>query len=174
MSKFTEQDVQAIAIEYANALRSTATATDASFDAWWAGRESPKSKIIDMTHFIKSGIDCEFWSTGWEEGEDTWVPYGSLVSIDSGKYFAASSEKTTGWFSHCRPRMNHKMFHDGGECPLPEGFEVALYYRGGQAAYTIPYIDNKWNHDGLDGDIIGYKILGLADGWAYPYQESKL
>ena len=132
----------------------------------------PAKKIIDMDHLVKSGIDCEF--------DDKKVPFativGPLLAIYTNGNTAHKYQACLHKWQNCRPRMNHKMFHDGGACPLPEGFKVRLMFRDGAAVVTHTYSDLKWVSTGFkvftSADIIGYEILGLADGWAYPYQES--
>jgi len=132
-------------------------------------RIKPAKKIIDMAHFIKSGIDCEF------SGHDisVWLPLGLLDRRFGDMYCPVWADENMGYYIKCRPRMNHKHFHDGGECPLPEGFKVRLMFRDGAAVVTHTYYDLKWLSTGFKvfthADIIGYEILGLAEGWAYPW-----
>jgi len=70
-------------------------------------------------------------------------------------------------FNYCRPRMNHKMYWGGGECPLPEGFEVEVYYRLRGTSTVASVSVFNWMHNNTDADIIGYEILGLVDDWVY-------
>ena len=130
-------------------------------NAW---RIKPKTKIIDMSHLIKSGIDCEF-SRG-----DMWRMLSGLVEVQVNPGSSHHYITTIGQhWKQCRPRMNHKMFHDGGDCPLPEGFEVEVYFRDGSIQVCDPTV-MAWGQDKHPCDIIGYKIVGLADGWAYPWE----
>ena len=69
--------------------------------------------------------------------------------------------------------MNHIMFNNGGKCPLPEGFEVKLYYRNRCDCTGSNYTNLRWDNTGLDADIIAYEILGLADGYAYPWEQTE-
>lgn len=55
-------------------------------------------------------------------------------------------------------------FWKGGECPVPEGVMVELHFRGGEED-THEGITMAWERRGSVSDIIGYRILGLADGW---------
>jgi len=133
-------------------------------------RIKPAKKIIDMAHFIESGIDMEFW----DDASDSYTNISILDSINVGLNYAFVSKISR--YKHCRPRMNHKMLHDGGECPLPEGFRVVVYFRNAPNGEEVQSHSMDWSHkvnmrDGYS-DIIGYEVLGLADGWAYPYQES--
>ena len=132
-------------------------------------------KIIDMSHFIKSGIDMEF--SDRSNFSNIWV--GRLTSTsgsDFHVYACNSGDGHTRYAKFCRPRMNHKMFHDGGECPLPEEFEVVVYFRNAPNGEEVQSNSMDWSHkvnmhDGYS-DIIGYEILGLADGWAYPWEQT--
>ena len=67
--------------------------------------------------------------------------------------------------------MKHKTLHNGSKCPLPEGFEVKVYYRNRCDRSDSSYTNLRWNYTGREADIIGYEILGLADGYAYPWEE---
>ena len=133
-------------------------------------RIKPAKKIIDLPPLIASGIDCEFsnFVGGAEE-------IGPLLCIDDGGDF--NYEGRVLYFQKCRPRMNRKMYHDGGDCPLPEGFKVRLMFRDGAAVVTHTYSDLKWVSTGFKvfthADIIGYEILGLAEGWAYPWESDE-
>jgi len=173
MSKFTAaQLVELAEAVYAGAelehltdsgwtvLGTKAETIDALLHSW---RIKPAKKIIDIAHFIKSGIDCEFSDSGVFE------QIGSLIGIKEAwaqKYCRSSA---VGW-RHCRPRMNHKMYHDGGECPLPEGFVVKFYFRDGESLTNVKYKNARWYLCQEGRDIIGYEVLGLADGWAYPWE----
>jgi len=179
MSKFTAVELVELAngvyegaeLEYLTesgwtVLGTKAETVDALLHSW---RIKPGSKIIDMAHLVKSGMDCEF------SDDETWRMLAGLVEVDLGCKHPYTNIIGVRW-KHCRPRMNHKMYHDGGECPLPEGFKVRLMFRDGAAVVTHTYSDLKWLSTGFKvfthADIIGYEILGLADGWAYPYLES--
>jgi len=123
----------------------------------------PAKKIIDMAHFIESGIDMEFW----DDASDSYTNISILDSINVGLNYAFVSKISR--YKHCRPRMNHKMFHGGGACLLPEGFRVKVWFREGNAC--IAECEKfRWEHRNLMTDIIGYEILRLADGWAYPWE----
>ena len=126
-------------------------------------RIKPAKKIIDMAHFIESGIDMEFW----DDASDSYTNISILDSINVGLNYAFVSKISC--YKHCRPRMNHKMYWGGGACPLPEGFRVKVWFREGNAC--IAECEKfRWKHRNLMTDIIGYEILGLADGWAYTWE----
>jgi len=139
-------------------------------DRW---RVKPANKIIDISHFIESGIDCEFSNNGGTWGVGTLV---AMVDPSKGYperiYMKDYVDRHTRPYRYCRPRMNHKMFHDSGECPLPEGFRVKVWFREGNACIG-DCEDFRWGYGNLMTDIIGYEILGLADGYSYE-RESEL
>jgi len=146
-------------------LGTKAETVDALLHSW---RIKPAKKIIDMAHFIESGIDMEFW----DDASDSYTNISILDSINVGLNYAFVSKISC--YKHCRPRMNHKMFHGGGECPLPEGFEVLPIYRDPTLSVLPVHASEEiWGSGNLPYDIIGYEILGLADGWAYPWESGE-
>jgi len=136
-------------------------------DQW---RIKPAKKIIDMAHFIKSGIDMEFSNCPHFKCRAT-SPLKTLGVRAKTNYMATTNINAT---PYVRPRMKHIHFHNGGACPLPEGFKVRLMFRDGAAVVTHTYSDLKWVSSEFKvfthADIIGYEILGLADGWTYPWE----
>ena len=126
-------------------------------------RIKPAKKIIDMSHLI-SGIDCEF-----SDDAKVW----GISQLDGVVHGGAFLDTRWILWEHCRPRMNHKMFHDGGDCPLPEGFMVMPIYRDSALSVLPVHASEEiWVSCNLPYDLIGYEILGLADGWAYPWEQT--
>lgn len=140
--------------------------TPASHVEHW--RIKPAKNIIDMSHLVKSGIDCEFNEKYF--GDGNWVK-ANLTNIGPGE--AYWDEHGASW-SMCRPRINYNMYHDGGECPLPEGFRIKVYHRFSVEMDIITrqtgHESWTWKHRSHSQNIIGYEILGLAEGWAYPWE----
>ena len=164
MSKFTEQDVKDIAIDYAKHCIGGLSTMNDGFDSWWTEEQKPAKKIIDMAHFIKSGIDMEF-----SDPEVDTLHIGKLTRIHITTY-----RKDDGlYWRQCRPRLNHKMYVSSGECPLPEGFNILIHHRSGTSGRSSLYSDFSWTHKYIDADIIGYEILGLADGWVYSWESDE-
>ena len=57
----------------------------------------------------------------------------------------------------------------GGECPVPEGVMVSVLFRKSRSMDEVEKrygTDLLWCWDGNRGDIIAYRIEGLADGWS--------
>lgn len=52
----------------------------------------------------------------------------------------------------------------GGECPVPEGVMVEVTYRSG-ATDKGEGIGQAWGLYNNAGDIIEYRITGIAKGW---------
>ena len=145
-------------------LGTKAETVDALLHSW---RIKPAKKIIDMAPFIKSGIDMEY-----SDFKNNWGLEPSLKEVRTSGYYDGYQV-----WKYCRPRMNHKMYWGGGECPLPEGFKVRLMFRDGAAVVTHTYSDFEWVSSEFKvfthADIIAYEILGLADGWAYPWESGE-
>ena len=172
MSKFTAAELEETAVAYAGYCKAGyINNVTPTFEYWWAKRNKPANKIIDMAHFIKSGIDMEFWDDSVKEA---YIGTLDSISHSNARYKSSNGYGDFGTYENCRPRMNHKMFHDGGDCPLPEGFKLKLYCRGSAEVITHVYAGRGWIHGTTSfADIIGYEILGLADGWAYPWEKDE-
>ena len=135
-----------------------------SLDNW---RIKPTKKIIDLSVLIDSKIDCEFKDKGaknWHVSKACKGLYQeSLYGTESGDFF-----------EQCQPRMNHKHAWQGGDCPLPEGFEVQLWDRYGRDAVRTTASGNglEWhNFNPMSSDIIAFEVLGLADGYVMPWEQ---
>ena len=141
-------------------------------------RIKPTQKVIDLSVLIESGIDCEFKDKGaknWHVGKACKGLYQeSLYGTESGEYF-----------EQCQPRMNHVHAWPEGECPLPEGFEVKVWWRSGEE--SVMNVESvNWNHvdrrprhicEGMSvsnsggADIIAFEVLGLADDYVMPWEQ---
>ena len=150
---------------------------DVWFAEWLAERNKPaKKKIIDLSPLLAPGIDSEFSDDGkkWRTGSLACIHHGFRTN---NKYGESSHGNI---WEKCRPRMNYKMFHDGSARPLLEGFKLRIHCRGSQTFVTSSYAFLRWVHNrkgfAADGyaDVIAYEILGLADGWSYPWYWQKL
>jgi len=122
-----------------------------------------ENKIIDLSILIDSGIDVEFPTgngTSWFISQLTRIKENSIY-VSKHKYN----------YDKCRVRQDHWMAWQGGECPLPEGLTVDILTRDGKCGVTNEYWMTHWSWDNTDHstDIIAFNILGVADGWAYPW-----
>jgi len=142
-------------------LGTKAETVDALLHSW---RIKPAKKIIDMAHFIKSGIDMEFWDvTSMYLGV-----LNAVMPLNTRPYIS----KKAPW-KHCRPRLNHPHFHKGGICPVPEGFRGNIYLRNDSISskiYIADFTHYRWDLKYQRDDAIACEILGLADGWIYPWE----
>ncbi len=128
--------------------------------------DRPKLKPVDLSVLIESGIDCEF---GEEEKE--WIP-GKLHSMRTRSPLYGERYTDT-WNKYCRPRMNHVHAWTGGDCPLPEGLVVSVHTRNGILCLRESYDTDYWGHrNNADRkwDIIAFEVIGLADGWCWPWE----
>ena len=134
-------------------------------------RIKPTKKVIDLSVLINSQIDCEF---------DNGAVIAKLVSVkeDYEGIFYSSNHKKAQDYRDCRPRMNHKHAWQGGECPLPEGFVVRVWYRNGISSICSHVKEHnkatnlRWTFDSFEtADIIAFEVLGLADGYLMPWEQ---
>ena len=135
-------------------------------------RIKPTQKVIDLSVLIESGIDCEFSDCDFKQ----YTGVGILSSILGGQTQPFVLSDAVGYnnakYEQCRPRMDHKHAWQGGECPLPEGFRVNVYYRDGDVWNNDEATSfEKWAHTKAGNDIIAFEILGLADGYVMPWEQ---
>lgn len=136
-------------------------------------RRKPQKKAVDLSVLIRSGIDCEF--NGAEGG---WLRLGEIHEITDS--ICAYTDNSGNSWMRCRPRMNHWHSWQGGECPLPEGVKVAVITRGdepiqsfnGVAFSDVEVNELYWSREKKwrDGDIIAFKVTGLAGGYCWPWE----
>ena len=162
MSKtFTAQDMQNYADYVAKAALSNITP---NLDRWYAEWHKTAKKVIDLSVLIDSQIDCEFS----DSANFHLVMKRSLIEVRGTGTGRFRCELRTLW-KHCRPRMNHKHAWQGGECPLPEGFEVKVWFRSGGHTVVTTRSGNYW---GINGDTMCFEVLGVADGYVMPWEVS--
>ena len=127
-------------------------------------RIKPTKKPVDLSVLIDSGIDCEFSIFSNLFGKIDKLE--DINHFEKAKY--ASDEKL---WHQCRPRLNHIHAWQGGECPLPEGFMVKVWFRDGQDdVMEATKWGVHWRGDKDGDDIIAFEVVGLADGYCYPWQ----
>jgi hypothetical protein len=133
-------------------------------------RIKPAKKVIDLSVLIGSGIDCEFRD---DIGERTNI--GKLLEImnaDLHMYPYITGNSPDKYYAQCQPRIHHKHAWQGGECPLPEGFEVKVWLRSGGHTKNIRLVSELiWSHNNISSDIIAFEVLGLADGCVLPWEQ---
>ena len=111
-------------------------------------RIKPTKKVIDLSVLVESGIDVELG-----DFQGVFFLGGHLTHIiEKGSSSMYRTFDSTNAHSYARPRMNHIHAWQGGDCPLPEGF--------------------NWTHDSDSReDIIAFEVLGLADGYVMPWEQ---
>ena len=141
-----------------------------SSNAKW--RIKPTKKVIDLSVLIESGIDCEF-----SDEESFGLNFLGTLTDQEGrdyhKYSGNSGDGFVRYAKYCRPRTKYIHAWQGGECPLPEGFMVEVWYRGGGESVRPIASGNglywAWNYK--PSDIIAFEVLGLADGYVMPWEQ---
>lgn len=127
---------------------------------------TPKQKkIIDLSVCIESGIDMEFSDDG------SFMIIDTLVNTCSVNKVYRTSHSSL--FNKCRVRQDHWHSWQGGyKCPLPEGLKVELMYRNrGKGQHSPAYTELDWNHNDSVYDIIAFKVISVADGYKYEWQD---
>jgi hypothetical protein len=150
MNTFTAQDMKEYA---AYSTKAFALNTEANFKNWCKERFEPTKKVIDLSVLIDSQIDCT---------HDLTDGYGPL---DNSWTEEALCE------ARVVPRTKYKHAWDGGECPLPEGFIVHVWFRSGLDDVRETTSGNRlmWTCDDLPSDIIHFQVLRVADGYVMPW-----
>ena len=126
-------------------------------------RIKPTKKVIDLSVLI-DGIDCEFDDLG---NTSAIAKLETITTSRVDEAFVYISDKGLYW-NRCRPRMNHKHAWPEGECPLPEGFEVKVWFRSGGHTVVTTRSGNYW---GINGDTMCFEVLGVADGYVMPWEQ---
>jgi len=131
--------------------------------------EAPKPKLINMSKLPKGSVVLGDYGAHavvvkCNPGtEYTWVLDGALIpsNVKSGDLRIAEQKDFTYW--------------GGGECPVPDGVNVQVVFRSGQTlAFTNPTVQT-WAHAAQHKiiDVIGYRIIGAADGWTDDPEQAK-
>jgi hypothetical protein len=131
-------------------------------------RIKPAKKVIDLSVLIESGIDCEFKD---DIGERTTI--GKLLEImnaDLHMYPYITGNSADKYYGQCQPRIHHIHAWQGGECPLPEGFEVKVWFRDEYETAAL-VSEVIWPHDNTSNDIIAFEVIGIAAGYVMPWEQ---
>jgi len=141
--------------------------TNVGINTWQVKEPKPKKQIIDLSMMIDSEIDMEF------EGINKWWigKLGEIEIYNSKKRTEYSMLGDDEGFYNCRIRQDHWHSWQGGKCPLPEGLEIEVIYRGKTEPETIDQgtmtMDVNWSWRNTVGDIIAFKVIGCAEEWEY-------
>ena len=123
----------------------------------------PKKQIIDLSVCIDSGIDMEF-----TDDNNVWKKIEKLKNIDN-NYYTYVPFNNPG-FKYCRVRQNYYHGWKGGECPLPEGLEVKLYFNDSISIVTSNIQHLCWDSSSQNR-IIGFEVLGTAENFRYKWEK---
>lgn len=131
---------------------------------FWRLHSIPK-RVVDLSVLV-NGIDCEF-----AQKDGPWNVIGPLHDWMNQSH-DDPYESSGAWFQYCRPRHNHWMFRTidervDGASPLPAGFLVEWTDREDVLYGPDDSEDVVWS------DAVGYRITGLSENWAYPWQEEE-
>ena len=159
--KFTEQDMH----DYGNYVANLNSAMlSPNFEKWCKERFEPAKKVIDLSLLNGSRIDCEF--SDEPDFLQTNTGIATLKNVGRGPSYYASNSPNQ--YLYCQPRMNHKHAWPEGECPLPEGFEVKVWFRSGGHTVVTTRSGNYW---GINGDTMCFEVLRVADGYVMPWEQ---
>ena len=137
-----------------------------SYTSNW--RIKPTHKVIDLSVLIESGIDVELG-----DFQGVFFLGGHLTHIiEKGSSSMYNASDSTNAHSYARPRMNHIHSWQGGECPLPEGFKVKVWFRDKQYPPEVGEAsENYWELFNEESDIIAFEVLGVNDGYVMPWEQ---
>jgi hypothetical protein len=142
-----------------------------NLDSW---RIKPEVKVIDLSPMLELGLDCEFWAVSLPTKKGR----GKLKRIRASLEAIVFYDENDWCWSGCRPRMSTEenpyihFWKGGDKCPVPEGFDVRLHYRGG---HQLDLEDRdlgefRWLHKDVTHDIIGIEFIAVKDGYTLAAQ----
>lgn len=91
------------------------------------------------------------------------IPDGVLVFRKGCSHFMYHEANENGDTKNLRLSDRWQYWGGNGECPLPNYVDYRVVTRNGAVTGK-----GKWVHSTYDSDIIGYRIIGLKDGYKYP------
>jgi hypothetical protein len=133
----------------------------------WKIEEFPKP--VDLSVLIETSIDCEFSTKPFIE--DKAFPIGKLKKVSSSPCFTEYVNTQDIYWTYCRPRMHEWLVHRGDMCPVPEGVLVKARTFEGIVAQSKQGKDIRWKKNGNRHDIINFKVVGLAEGYCWPWEK---
>ena len=114
-----------------------------------------KTQKIDMESLVGSNVICEFWDDDVNDAIK-----GLLIGIDEDGWY----EIEDGLFRNCRPAFSFPQAHLGGDCPIPDGFEVEFFWSSKDAWFSGEALNEFYYRCPWDDAII-YRVVGIKDGW---------
>jgi hypothetical protein len=156
MNTFTAQDMK----DYGDYVtRTVRHHVIPDFDFWYAQRNKPTKKVIDLSVLI-DGIDCEFRGSS----SKSWTISKLRHHVSWSKRPMYHIHRDNQGYGKCRPRMNHKHAWDSGDCPI-EGFVVRAWLDK-EDFVTIHTSDSfiDWN------DVVYVEFLEVEHGYVMPWE----
>jgi len=168
MNTFTAQDMHDYGDYVAN-LNSAMLSPN--FEKWCKERFEPAKKVIDLSVLIDSEVLCVFFDPSTPSSAT-----GKLKKIRGSAAYVSNNRDSSGMpvsSRACKPLMNHIHAWQGGECPLPEGFMVKVWYRDDSVRGDMcSHFNWKWSYKAAGSDIIAFEVLGVDDGYVMPWEVS--
>jgi NOL1/NOP2/fmu family ribosome biogenesis protein len=113
----------------------------------------PKLKLVDMSKLPKG--------TMTDHGEVVHNKFGAISC-----YFVGDLNLSHPKAQKIRiTEQTEFTFWQGGECPVPDGLRFEVKTRGGASFGCLKPSGLRWSHETEPTDIIGYRIIAVADGW---------
>ena len=167
MNTFTAQDMK----DYADyVIKARRMLVEPTLSYWYAQRNKPAKKVIDLSVLIESEVLCVFFDPSTPSSAT-----GKLKKIRGSDAYVSNNRDSSGMpvsSRACKPLMNHIHAWNGGNCPLPEGFRVDVIFRDGSKGFNMTTCTLRWTSDGDTLDIIQFEVLGLADDYVMPWEVS--
>jgi hypothetical protein len=124
-----------------------------------------QKKKIDYQKLIDNKVLCEFGC--YENFRPKPLP-SYLAKIGNGGFFCDNGFH----YAHCRPAYNILLGHDGGDCPLPAGVRVEVFFRDPDRPTEVSNCSKfHWEYFGKEfgcerlREIVSYKIIGISEGY---------
>ena len=137
-------------------------------------RIKPKSKTIDVSPLVDSGIECHFSDSVCPKGDLRGGLRSILLRLRDSAYRYESEDD---YHRYCRPIMKQWHPWNGGKRPIPEGLHASVRRRDGAIANVDRIAREVWEHEPKDGscdqamrDIVAVRFDGVKDGYVWEGQ----
>jgi hypothetical protein len=129
---------------------------DVSIPDYRIVRATPKNKLIDWAKMPR-GTMTSHGELIWVNGDRAWC------------FQEGNCSNFSVYVLRLRPATTEWQAWTGGDCPVPDGTLVDITLRDGIVVPHTIAVDLRWWHPMDDallyGDIIAYRVVGLADGY---------
>ena len=166
MSEFTEKQIKDACKDYVNHTFLFVEPQAHDFDKWWANRNNPTRKVIDLSTLVESGVDCEFWPANSNAQYKLIGPLSAIRRRQLKKDKDYISSNGTPW-ERCRPRMDFRMLLHS-EATVIKGFVAKAYFDSGETL-----IVDTGHNDIIWDNVRSIKYLSVHRDWVYPWGEAE-